>query len=532
MARRSSGFRFKYLLLFLLALNSIPLYIFFFRSNTPTLRPPSPLAENLSLQNPTLKPWPSLPSFLPWLPSPNPPLRSCEAYFGNGFSRRLDLVRRSPSGRSGWLRCSYSETLESSVCQGGMLRMHPDRIRMSVGGESLEDVIGRSEDAELPAFEAGAFEIAGGGGSGEAVVGEEFLQRFVPQGAVQHHTMRELLRSMRFVGSGEFECSQWVEEPTLLVTRFEYANMFHTVTDWYSAYVASRVAGLPARPHLVFVDGHCKMHFGVVSSIRKDRNKVVHFFPYTLSFCILVVFQTQLEETWEAMFSSLKYAKNFSGSVCFRHAILSPLGYETALFKGLSELIRCKGTPAHKLRENPDNEKTARLSEFGELLRAALGLPVDESQIPKPVSGFNVLFVRREDYLAHPRHDGKVQSRLSNEQEVFDAIKKWAAGSHSKCRVNLINGLFAHMSMKEQVRAMEEASVVIGAHGAGLTHMVSASSKAVILEMISSLYRRPHFSLISQWRGLDYHAINLVGSHAEPNEVIDKLRSILGDLGC
>lgn len=42
-----------------------------------------------------------------------------------------------------------------------------------------------------------------------------------------------------------------------MVTRFEYANMFHTVTDWYAAYVASRVTGLPNRPHLVFVDGHC-----------------------------------------------------------------------------------------------------------------------------------------------------------------------------------------------------------------------------------------------------------------------------------
>jgi hypothetical protein len=50
---------------------------------------------------------------------------------------------------------------------------------------------------------------------------------------------------------------QWVEEPTLLVTRFEYANLFHTVTDWYSAYVSSRVTGLPNRPKLVFVDGHC-----------------------------------------------------------------------------------------------------------------------------------------------------------------------------------------------------------------------------------------------------------------------------------
>lgn len=49
----------------------------------------------------------------------------------------------------------------------------------------------------------------------------------------------------------------------LLVTRFEYANLFHTITDWYSAYVASRVIGLPNRPHLVFIDGHCKVLLGI-----------------------------------------------------------------------------------------------------------------------------------------------------------------------------------------------------------------------------------------------------------------------------
>lgn len=53
---------------------------------------------------------------------------------------------------------------------------------------------------------------------------------------------------------------QWIEEPTILVTRFEYANLFHTVADWYnSAYVSSRVTNLPSRPNLVFVDGHCKV---------------------------------------------------------------------------------------------------------------------------------------------------------------------------------------------------------------------------------------------------------------------------------
>lgn len=378
--------------------------------------------------------------------------------------------------------------------------MNPEKIRMSSGGERLEDVIGRREEEELPEFELGAFNVDGGEGFAgvKKLVSEEFLDQFVPEGEILKHTMRSLLDSVQVVGERDFQCSEWVDVPTLLVTRFEYANLFHTVTDWYSAYVSSRVTGIPNRPHLVFVDGHCR---------------------------------APLEETWEALFSSVRYAKNFSGPVCFRHAILSPLGYETALFKGLTEPINCQGASARDLWQNPDDQKTARLSEFGEMIRSAFGFSLDRHHQYKPISGHNVLFVRREDYLAHPRHGGKVESRLSNEQEVFDSIKTWAS-NHVECKINFVNGLFAHMPMKDQVQVIQDASVIIGAHGAGLTHIVSATPKAVILELISSLYRRPHFALIAQWKGLEYHAINLDGSYAAPAVVVDKLGSIMRSLGC
>ncbi|XP_048548819.1 beta-1,2-xylosyltransferase RCN11 [Triticum urartu] len=310
--------------------------------------------------------------------------------------------------------------------------------------------------------------------------------------------MRALLDSARVVPPGELHCSQWIEEPTLLVTRFEYANLFHTITDWYSAYVSSRVTNLPDRPNVVFVDGHCK---------------------------------APLEQTWESLFSNVTYAKSFSGPVCFRHAVLSPLGYETALFKGLSESFSCEGASAQSLRNKPDHQKTARLSEFGEMIIASFDLLEDGIVPPKKTSnGLKILFVRREDYLAHPRHSGKVESRLSNEQEVFDAVEKWAKGQ--KCKITVVNGLFAHMSMKEQLQAILEASVIIGAHGAGLTHLVSATPDTKVLEIISSFYRRPHFGLISRWKSLEYHAINLPGSYASIPDVTSELGNILKGLGC
>ncbi|KAJ1702500.1 hypothetical protein LUZ63_002279 [Rhynchospora breviuscula] len=491
-------------LLFLFALNSICIF-YYFRLHP---RPQHPLDDeeqnlNLNLTPPSLssssslKPWPLLPSYLPWNISSFPPVGSCEAYFGNGFSRSISPLR----GRNGFFRCHYSETLQSSICEGGTIRMDPGRIAMSRGGEDLEKVMGRREEDELPWFESEAFQIEEGEGwerrEDRKLVDQAFLDQYLKHGAVHMHTMRSLVESIRVVPTGQLQCDQVIDEPTLLVTRFEYANMFHTVTDWYSAYVSSRVTGLAGLPHLVFIDGHCK---------------------------------AQLEETWKSLFTSVRYAKDFAGTVCFRHAILSPLGYETALFKGLTESFSCQGSAANILRQKPDYQKTARLSEFGEMLLSSFDL----LPIPKREPGMlNILFVRREDYLAHPRHNGKVQSRLSNELEVFDSVQTWAKMKNNmKCKLNVVNGLFAHMHMKEQLQAIRDASIVIGAHGAGLTHLVSAQTDTIVLEIIASMYRRPHFQLISSWKGLEYHAINLPGSYARPTEVTDELSKIMKSLGC
>ncbi|KAK9734899.1 hypothetical protein RND81_04G170400 [Saponaria officinalis] len=459
-----------------------------------------------SLSSTSSKPWPTtLPSYLPWTPPSTSP-SSCESFFGNGFAQTDVVLPRQSSSASdqlpSWFRCNYNSALRSSVCDGGRVLMDPGKIRMSIGGERIEDVTGRLDEEELPVFEPGAFRLLRRNGGDDKypkrAVSEAFLDKNVPQGQVSQHTMRELFLNMELVGDHQFNCNEWIEEPTLLVTRFEYANVFHTYTDWYSSYVSSRVTGLPARPSVVFLDGHAR---------------------------------TQLEETWEALFSSIRFAKNFTGPVCFRHAVFVPLGYETAWFKGLSEHIDCQGASAQDLWLNPDDRKTARLSEFGEMIKAAFDLPVERPKSLKSPPEYNVLFVRREDYLAHPRHGGKVESRLSNEQEVFDSLKIWAS-NHTDCQVNLINGLFAHMSMREQIRAIEDANVIIGAHGAGLTHVVSASPKTVILEIISSQFQRPHFQLISEWKGLDYHAINLPASSADPDEVIQRLKIIMKSIGC
>uniref|UniRef100_A0A0D6R3H9 Glycosyltransferase 61 catalytic domain-containing protein n=1 Tax=Araucaria cunninghamii TaxID=56994 RepID=A0A0D6R3H9_ARACU len=404
------------------------------------------------------KPWPDLPSYMPWQGDPMARAGSCEAYFGNGFNRPFRLVANASAasrkvsvfsdGKLGSFSCAYSETLETSICEARRMVMYPDKIQMSQGGEDIESVLGRDEMTELPSYSEGAFQIEAPPSYKGRVVSPELLDQIMPQGAVHTHTMRSLLQNLVAVPSADFVCSQ-----------------------------------------------------------------------------------SPMDQAWEALYTSVTYAKNFSGPVCFRHALLTPLGYETALFKGLTESIPCRGCSAIELKQKPDDSRTARLNEFGEMFRASFGLLSGESENFKPSSVHNVLFMRREDYLAHPRHGGKVESRLKNEEEVLDALQKWAP-SLLKCKVNIVNGLFAHMSMIDQVRDVQAASVIVSAHGAALTHSIAARPGTVVLEIISSYYRRPHFALISQWKGLEYHAINLEGSVARCPEVIKVLGGIMKSLGC
>lgn len=89
--------------------------------------------------------------------------------------------------------------------------MVPDRLKMSAGGERLEEVIGRTEQEELPAFQDGAFEIDGGAhfvGQRQRLATQEFLDENVPEGQISKHTMRELIGSIRVVPANEFQCPE------------------------------------------------------------------------------------------------------------------------------------------------------------------------------------------------------------------------------------------------------------------------------------------------------------------------------------
>lgn len=97
--------------------------------------------------------------------------------------------------------------------------MNHEKIKMSRGGEKLENVMGRRDEEELAVFENGAFQIEGdaklgfkairGARDGKKLMSDELLDKYIPQGDIFKHTMRDLIGSIRVVGAKEFDdCAQ------------------------------------------------------------------------------------------------------------------------------------------------------------------------------------------------------------------------------------------------------------------------------------------------------------------------------------
>ncbi|CAM6023645.1 unnamed protein product [Sphagnum balticum] len=214
---------------------------------------------------------------------------------------------------------------------------------MAKGGEPLESVMRRNEEEELPRFTSGALQIiVPETGERKPLFNKTLLQHLMPQGLIQEH----LFEQIHTIPVNRVTCAQIVTQPAVVVTRFEYANLSHTVTDWYSVYMTARIANLKQRPHLIFVDGHCKL---------------------------------SMDDGWQAMFSGLNFVKHLAGPVCFNHLIFAPLGYHSPLFKG------------------------------------------------------------------------KPEPRISNEEEVLDALKTWASQRASdELGVSVGNGLFAHKQVTDR----------------------------------------------------------------------------------
>ncbi len=132
-----------------------------------------------------------------------------------------------------------------------------------------------------------------------------------------------------------------------------------------------------------------------------------------------------------------------------------------------------------------------------------------------------ILFVRRVHYLAHPRHNGQVVRRLDNEDAIVTALEQAVAEPDSG--MALLNGVFSSMTMRQQVEMAQQSCLIVGAHGAGLTHILFAPPGVHMLELQPPAFQRPHFISYTFWAGSHHHLWALESSNPAVHSVLNRV---------
>lgn len=313
--------------------------------------------------------------------------------------------------------------------------LDPSHAKGILGGEDLEDVLNQKESDEYFTFTKGFF--------------------LLPCDSIEQSFSRPknyLNTWLKMISNNSYyekkQNAKINKQFTLAFTRFEYANLFHTTTNIYNAFLSMIFFKKePEETSILLVDGHPKGSLDVI---------------------------------WPQLFNKVTRIGSIKDLTQYKELVWVELGYNSPM----------------------RNQKAANIplaEEFREFFLEKHG--VDPKGHELDCSSVNVLFIWRRDYVAHPRNPrGKVSRKIKNEKELVNYVKS------SFKNVNVKDYQLDKLSMSTQLSIITETDILIGMHGAGLTHTMFLPKHAGLLEFFPKYSRVKNraFQAIARFRNLYY----------------------------
>lgn len=315
-----------------------------------------------------------------------------------------------------------------TYCKFGDLRLDPTKFSSAaVGGEKLVDVMGQKENDEYLTYRSGAFASP-----------QKTSIPDVPREDL--FFLNDVLDSIVVVGDREDlkkTCLSFVPGATLFIQRYEYVNLYHTMTDWWNTWTVYRQMESGQIASTVFLDAHPAGTLDVV---------------------------------WETMFGKFDRVNlRFRDSTCFESAYMIPAGYRSHLTQSYCA-------------------QPSAMDEFVDFV-----LQKFELQHIRKIPG-RVVIIDRRPYISHPRSSlGHARSR---EIDNLEQMATWMTDEvPSMTSVNIIQ--LHNMTFRDQVQAVRESEILIGNHGAGLTHLVFTDNESLVVEFGRSV---ECFAMLATWK--------------------------------
>ena len=281
-----------------------------------------------------------------------------------------------------------------------------------------------------------------------------------------------------FGGAGNEKCEEEVDE-AIILTRYEYANLYHTMTDLYNTYQAMQMFAHSQRPPLVlFMDGHSK---GAMDTV------------------------------WPTLFSpTVRYIMHMPATLCIRHAVFVSPGYGSALSPSMfgGESASCVAHPLvldfasfvqrkYRLGQEDSNEKVVVKDVTGQEVELAGS---DDAQ---PL----VSFIVRRSYLSHPRvkldaTERTMRDELPTLKAIQEALSAYAIRFHAFD--------FTQLPLHAQLNLLYHSTLLSGIHGAALSYILLLPQHVSLLELMPASYAaREHFRHFALWSGHEYRMVRL-----------------------
>jgi len=276
---------------------------------------------------------------------------------------------------------------------------------------------------------------------------------------------------------------------TVLVTRErgEHANWFHTTTDILNAFIALHMAGVidakldggtysedvvwykpPASQNGAGVWWQSPATEGAfVSSAGGGDGGVASMRAIIKERVAVLIMDTQdagpFDQLWALLYapqhstqrSGALQAKG--GQLLLPHAVFSPPGYTSFLLSHLSQDADCV-------------QATHLMRSFSRFVLSSLGVQhLMPRVLPGSLPPMVITVVSRRPYEKGAVSHKSIGRQIENEPELVAALK--AAGRAAAVRVHAELVDLAHLTITQQIQLVAHSDVLVGMHGAALSHL-------------------------------------------------------------
>ena len=351
----------------------------------------------------------------------------CDKIFTNAYNKHIIQCNEDKSS----FNCYMNSFTKGVFCSGTNMILDNTNILLNgKGGEPIDAVLGRKEGDELPIFKDNSIHT-------ECTVSND-INAILPKKKYTFY-LYDMIQNIKAFNKKDIFNSKYNEycgnitnddSVWFITTRYDYANIFLTSNDWFNAYAMLDTLDIELNQiKVLFLDAHS---------------------------------WSPLDDSWKIMFKTEhQFIKHLSPNLCLKKYVLLPSMYAAGL-SHMTDTLKC------------NDKGIKQIMDFKHFILNNVGVNTTQSK-----NIINIGLICRKGYLSHPRNSGKnIQRQFVNDTDIQNRINNIVNNTfnelelNNKYSYNIKRIYLEDINITTQIHIISKINILIGVHGAGLTHLM------------------------------------------------------------